>query len=651
MPAQIKIPTIFTGVDKFSHVVSKMSKNIRSFGKEGVSAVQRFDNKLTSSFNKMSRMGQLALGLSIGTVFGLAAQNNIAYEDSLASVSAITGAVGDDLVELEKLSKKTSKAQKMLGKDTLKAYELIGSAKPELLTNAKLLDDVTNSAVTLSKAGRMELAPAAEALTTTLNQFGLGGEHAKSVIDNLAAGAKYGSSSITNTSEALSKFGTIAAATGTKVNESIALIELVSPFEKGAEAGTKLRNILGKMAGAEILPEKALQKLRAAGVDIDIISDATLPLNTRLKEMSKLGKDTSGVMQVFGTENSALAQALFDNVDAFDDMLSKIDESGVALTQAETNTNTFRHAIDSIKTSFLNATTATQSNNKVLDFLKQILVSVSDNMEVVLAVVGSLIAAYVLMKAIIIANRIAMFAYNVVMGIQVMLNQNNKRALVGNTVAQGAYRIAMIAGTVAAGAMTAAQWLLNIALNANPIGLIVLGIAALIAVVAVIISKYDEWGASLALLLGPFGFIINLIQSFRRNWDMVKQAFKDGGIVGGLKAIGKVILDAVLMPVQQLLELLSNVPGIGDLAKDGAKKIEALRMSLGVDTGEAKDEAENSSAQVLPSISQASSESVRKSISESNLRINIKDKGNNVESVESDGNPIPINIGNTVGAF
>jgi phage-related protein len=44
---------------------------------------------------------------------------------------------------------------------------------------------------------------------------------------------------------------------------------------------------------------------------------------------------------------------------------------------------------------------------------------------------------------------------------------------------------------VAIGLWTAAQWLLNIALDANPIGLVIIAIAALIAIVAVIITYWD----------------------------------------------------------------------------------------------------------------------------------------------------------------
>lgn len=144
----------------------------------------------------------------------------------------------------------------------------------------------------------------------------------------------------------------------------------------------------------------------------------------------------------------------------------------------------------------------------------------------------------------------------------------------------------MRAGVVSAlaaiktGLLTAAQWALNLALNANPVGLIVAAITALIGVVAAIIYKYDEWGAAMSFILGPIGIIINIIQSLRRHWDSIKEAFESEGIIGGLKRLGLVIFDAVLMPIQQLLELLSDIPFVGDFFAKGAEGIQNFRKDL-----------------------------------------------------------------------
>jgi hypothetical protein len=145
--------------------------------------------------------------------------------------------------------------------------------------------------------------------------------------------------------------------------------------------------------------------------------------------------------------------------------------------------------------------------------------------------------------------------------------------------------------------LSLSQLRLNLAMSANPVGLIVLGIAALIAVITMVVVKYDEWGAALTLVLGPLGFIINLIQSFRRNWDLITEAFTNGGIVEGIKMIGITILDAILMPIQQMLELAGDYLGL-DFAKSGAESLKQFRKEMGANVEE--DEEKESDVEVAP---------------------------------------------------
>ena len=649
MGATIQVPTVFSAKDKLTKVVSKMTRGVRKFSKNSIAAIQRFDNRITKTYKKLGKFSKIALGLGIGAIFAMAIQNNIAYEDSLASVSSITGATGKELANLEQMSMSTAKSQKMLGAEVLKAYELIGSAQPTLLKNTKLLDEVTNAAITLSKAGRMELEPAAIALTTTLNQFGLGGEHAKKVIDNLAAGSVAGASNITQTADAIKKFGTNAAAAGIKVNESIALIQLASPFEKGAEAGTKLRNILQKMSGARVLPPEQLKMLKKAGVDIDLITNKTKPLKDRLLELSKVAKNSDAMSKIFGAD-SGLAQGLFDNAKGFGAMLKEVNKTNVATEQAKTNTDTFAFALESIKTSFLNVTTATQTNNSALGFLKDILVFVSDNMATLVGVAGTLIASYGVMKAVIWATRAALFAKNVVLGVQIALGQKSIMALRGNTVAMNAYKIAMGVGTAATWIATAATTAFGIALNLGlwPILAIIAAVAAVIAVImnwSSIVNWFGEkWAA--------------FTEGISNAWGSVVSFFQDFSLVAALKSIGKAIIGFVLTPVRWLLKLLSYLPGsLGNAAETGLKKIDSFLD--GDDDKAAKKvveiknkAAESKDKEVIPSTAQTASEQITKQVTESksNLNVNIKDKGANVESVDGDDN-IPVKVTSTQGAF
>lgn len=161
----------------------------------------------------------------------------------------------------------------------------------------------------------------------------------------------------------------------------------------------------------------------------------------------------------------------------------------------------------------------------------------------------------------------------------------------GNPVLQilvsiiGAITVGFLAYQVVIGALSlplklaaAAQTLLNLAMTANPIGLIIAGIAALIALIVIIIKKWDEWGAALTLFMGPIGLIIGAFKSVYDHWESIKTAFQTEGIVGGLKRIGIVLLDAILKPLQQILELVAKVDPTG-LAQKGVDSIKAFRES------------------------------------------------------------------------
>ena len=164
------------------------------------------------------------------------------------------------------------------------------------------------------------------------------------------------------------------------------------------------------------------------------------------------------------------------------------------------------------------------------------------------------------------------------------------------TVGFLAYKATLFAVTIPLKLLAAAQAMLNGIMLLNPIGLVVAAIVALVAIVVIAISKWDEWGAALMVFLGPVGMVISAFKSIYDHWESIKKSFQTDGILGGLKRIGIVLLDAVLKPMQQLLELVSKIPGLGGIANFGAKKIEDLRKSLDLVTpGEADQKLKSKS--------------------------------------------------------
>lgn len=84
---------------------------------------------------------------------------------------------------------------------------------------------------------------------------------------------------------------------------------------------------------------------------------------------------------------------------------------------------------------------------------------------------------------------------------------------------------------------TGAQWLLNAAMNANPIGLVIMGIVALIAIGYVLMENWDTvreymtmiWESPIAALLafitGPIGMLIYIVSGIIANWEEIKAWF------------------------------------------------------------------------------------------------------------------------------
>lgn len=142
------------------------------------------------------------------------------------------------------------------------------------------------------------------------------------------------------------------------------------------------------------------------------------------------------------------------------------------------------------------------------------------------------------------------------------------------------YTIGTKAAAVATKAFTIAQWAINAALTANPIGLIVVGIAAMIALVVLAIKYWDDWGAALVPLMGPIGILLSTVMAIKSHWGNITSAFENGGVLAGIKAIGMMLLDVVLYPLQKIIEVLARVtPGaIGRRLRGAAEMINDFRQ-------------------------------------------------------------------------
>ena len=284
-----------------------------------------------------------AIGLAVSGVSSAVSSwynNNKEMEKSLSSLKSLTGASAEDVQFYKEQAMEMGRTSTVSAMQTVEAFKLIGSARPDLLKNKEALAAVTKETITLAEAAEMDLAGAAEAMAGTMNQFNLGADQSARIINALAAGSKEGAAEITDISQSMEKFGTVANSNNVTVEESVALIELLSEKNiKGAEAGTQLRNVLLTVSTASALPKEALDAMEQYGVNLEKVQDTSIPLEERLRELSKVQGDQVALTKIFGKENIVAGQTVLKNVDHLAELTTAVTGTNVAYEQAAINTD------------------------------------------------------------------------------------------------------------------------------------------------------------------------------------------------------------------------------------------------------------------------------------------------------------------------
>jgi hypothetical protein len=139
--------------------------------------------------------------------------------------------------------------------------------------------------------------------------------------------------------------------------------------------------------------------------------------------------------------------------------------------------------------------------------------------------------------------------------------------LIGASVATKAWAAAQLAVKVATAAWTAAQWLLNAALTANPIGIVVVAIGGLIAAVVLLVKNWDKvtaalkatwnwlkqnWDKLIVIVLGPFGLVIAwIIKNWRKIWNVFKATGRIfAAVFNTVRNIAKAVFGAIAAVVR-----------------------------------------------------------------------------------------------------
>ncbi|MCL2410071.1 MAG: phage tail tape measure protein [Treponema sp.] len=142
--------------------------------------------------------------------------------------------------------------------------------------------------------------------------------------------------------------------------------------------------------------------------------------------------------------------------------------------------------------------------------------------------------------------------------------------ITARTVVMKVAAVASKAAAVAAGVWTVAQKALNIALTANPIGVIIMAVAGLITLIVLLVRHIGRFvnairnGSekamfALQVLLGPIGLVISMVQELRSNWDNIREVLGGAGIIDGIKRIGTSIREFIQPAIDWLVGAWNRV--------------------------------------------------------------------------------------------
>jgi len=351
------------GSDAYKEValnITKAEKELARFNEDV--AKKSFMGGLEESFKKgqkdatsgggifgslAGRLGELATPAGLATAAiggltaGIAATVSIGreFETSLAAVGSITGQSSEDLA---KLGDNARDLAKKFGGDAVTQLEsfqgVLSRFGADLAKSPEQLKTLADNINVLGKAGGLDAAQSMDALTNSMLQFGVDVENPNEAaqestrfINALAKSAEVGAAEIPQVTDAILVAGVAAKKANVSFEETNAAIQVLAAGGKvGAEAGTALRNVLGKIAGEEVIPQEALDKLKSLGVDMNLVSDTSKPLSVRLKELGKASKDATAFAQVFGSENAAAASILADGAETISDWTKEITGSNAA---------------------------------------------------------------------------------------------------------------------------------------------------------------------------------------------------------------------------------------------------------------------------------------------------------------------------------
>lgn len=332
-------------------------------------------------------------------------------------------------------------------------------------------------------------------------------------------------------------FGKVESSSSGLVGGFGALTDSVSNFVDASKQGTERAS---ELARKELDVEQAMQDTKQAASD----------LRQAQQDLTQAHIDGSQAALDAEQAQADASQALIDAEQAQKDYNDAVKEYGPNSTEAKQAAQDLKQAQIDLKQANIDLTQAQADGQQANQDAEQ---ATNDMKQANIDAKGAVLDLADAQREAKPPEGLAKFGQDmsliapIVMGVAsaidllVLANDALSLSFIKNAAAQVGAKIATVATTVATAAYTAVQWLLNIALTANPIGIIIVAIGALIAIIIVIATK-TTWFQTIweyiwgflkdvgAWFAGPFAdFFVNawhkITGAFEAAWKWIKDTF------------------------------------------------------------------------------------------------------------------------------
>lgn len=337
---------------------------IKELGAELAGLSAKAGKAVTEATGKIAKGLAVSVGAAATVIGGIgAASVNVGsqFEASMSQVAATMGMTADEANYSNEAYAKLANVAKEMGASTKFSASEAGEALNYLALLAGYTADEAVEALptilNLAAAGGMDLAAASDMVTDSMSALGIAAteENLTQFGDQLAKTAQKSNTSVAQLGEAILTVGGTAKTLAGGTTELNTLLGIIADNGvKGAEGGTKLRNI---MLSLQSPTDVAAKKLKSLGVSVYDAQGKMRPMNEVLGDLNASmenmtdAEKQNALSTIFNKADLKSVNALLDNCgDRFDELSGYIaDSDGAMQNMADTMNNNLQGRITEFK--------------------------------------------------------------------------------------------------------------------------------------------------------------------------------------------------------------------------------------------------------------------------------------------------------------